>query len=124
MKRFIAVTSMLALSAGMLMAQDGATLFKKCAACHGANGEGKVGPSIKGKDVTDVLTNGGKKGPHAGKICRTHRRSDQDGCRVRKGSEVVSLARLQGQSVLRLASFSADRVPAQHKAQRPWTAST
>ena len=61
MKRFIAITSMLALSAGMLMAQDGATLFKKCAACHGANGEGKMGPSIKGKDVTDVLTNGGKK---------------------------------------------------------------
>jgi len=68
MKRFIAISSMLALSTGMLMAQDGATLFKKCAACHGANGEGKMGPSIKGKDVTDVLTNGGKKGPHAARF--------------------------------------------------------
>ncbi len=68
MKRFIAITSMLALGTAMLMAQDGATLFKKCAACHGANGEGKMGPSIKGKDVTDVLTNGGKKGPHAGRF--------------------------------------------------------
>jgi cytochrome c553 len=65
MKRLITITAMLALSTGMLMAQDGATLFKKCAMCHGANGEGKMGPSIKGKDVTDVLTNGGKKSPHA-----------------------------------------------------------
>jgi mono/diheme cytochrome c family protein len=68
MKRFIAITSMLALSAGMMMAQDGATLFKKCAMCHGPNGEGKMGPAIAGKDVTDVLTNGGKKGPHAARF--------------------------------------------------------
>ena len=67
MKRFMTITAMLALSAGMLVAQDGATLYKKCAMCHGANGEGKMGPSIKGKDVTDVLTNGGKKAPHAGR---------------------------------------------------------
>lgn len=68
MKRFITITAMLALSAGMMMAQDGATLFQKCAMCHGATGEGKMGPSIKGKDVTDVLTNGGKKGPHGAKF--------------------------------------------------------
>jgi mono/diheme cytochrome c family protein len=66
MKRFMTITAMLALSTGMLVAQDGATLFKKCAMCHGASGEGKMGPAIKGKDVTDVLTNGGKKAPHTG----------------------------------------------------------
>jgi mono/diheme cytochrome c family protein len=68
MKRFMTITAMLAMTTGMMMAQDGATLFKKCAACHGANGEGKMGPAIAGKDVTDVLTNGGKKGPHAAKF--------------------------------------------------------
>ena len=68
MKRFMAITAMLALSTGMMLAEDGATLFKKCAMCHGPNGEGKMGPAIAGKDVTGVLTNGGKKGPHAGKF--------------------------------------------------------
>jgi cytochrome c553 len=68
MKRIMTITAMLALSTGMLMAQDGPTLFKKCAACHGAGGEGKMGPSIKGKDVTSVLTNGGKKSPHAARF--------------------------------------------------------
>ncbi len=68
MKRFVTIAAMVAMSAGMLMAEDGATLFKKCAMCHGANGEGKMGPAIAGKDVTAVLTNGGKKGPHAGKF--------------------------------------------------------
>ena len=52
MKRFMTITAMLALSTGMMVAQDGATLYKKCAMCHGANGEGKMGPAIKGKDVT------------------------------------------------------------------------
>ena len=66
MKRFMTITAMLVLSTGMMVAQDGATLFKKCAMCHGANGEGKMGPAIKGKDVTDVLANGGKKAPHTG----------------------------------------------------------
>ncbi len=67
MKRLMTITAMLALSTGMMVAQDGATLYKKCAMCHGANGEGKMGPAIKGKDVTDVLTKGGKKSPHAAK---------------------------------------------------------
>lgn len=65
MKRLMTITAMLALSTGMLFAQDGATIYKKCAMCHGANGEGKSAPAIKGKDVTSVLTNGGKKAPHA-----------------------------------------------------------
>jgi mono/diheme cytochrome c family protein len=69
MKRFMTITAMLALSAGMLMAQDGPTLFKKCAMCHGPNGEGKMGPAIKGKDVTAVLTKGGlAKAPHTAKF--------------------------------------------------------
>jgi mono/diheme cytochrome c family protein len=36
--------------------------------CHGANGEGKMGPAIAGKDVTSVLTTGGKKAPHTAKF--------------------------------------------------------
>jgi cytochrome c len=68
MKRIMMITAMLALGTGMIMAQDGATLYKKCAMCHGATGEGKMAPAIKGKDVTTVLTNGGKKAPHAAKF--------------------------------------------------------
>lgn len=48
-------------------AQDGGALFKaKCSGCHGAAGEGKIGPKIAGSTaVSDVLTNGGKtKAPH------------------------------------------------------------
>jgi cytochrome c6 len=69
MKRIMTISAMLALSTGMLMAQDGAALFsKKCAMCHGANGQGKMGPAIAGKDVTATLTTGGKKSPHAAKF--------------------------------------------------------
>jgi cytochrome c553 len=54
-------------------AQDGGTLYKtKCAGCHGAAGEGKVGPSLQKtslseKQIADLLTNGaaGKKAPHS-----------------------------------------------------------
>ncbi len=54
-------------------AEDGAAIYKaKCAACHGAAGEGKIGPSLQKtalneKQIADVLTNGaaGKKAPHA-----------------------------------------------------------
>ena len=53
-------------------AQDGAATFKaKCAACHGAEGQGKVGPALKGTSLTDtqiadLLTRGddAKKAPH------------------------------------------------------------
>ncbi len=41
-----------------LMAADGAALYKKCAACHGANGEKKaLGKSavIKGTDTLEAL---------------------------------------------------------------------
>jgi len=51
---------------------DGAGTFKaKCANCHGPEGQGKVGPAVKGTSlsadqITDLLTKGndGKKPPH------------------------------------------------------------
>lgn len=68
MKRFMIVLAALAmLMSTAAFAEDGAALFKaKCAMCHGANGEGKIGPALKGKtDVADVLAKGGKaKAPH------------------------------------------------------------
>ncbi len=53
-------------------AADGAAVYKtKCAACHGPEGQGKVGPAVKGTSLTadqivDVLTKGAdaKKAPH------------------------------------------------------------
>ncbi len=53
-------------------AQDGAATFKtKCAGCHGPEGQGKVGPALKGTSLTedqiaDLLTKGNdaKKPPH------------------------------------------------------------
>ena len=53
-------------------AADGAATFKaKCAACHGPEGQGKIGPALKGTSVTadqivDMLTKGNdaKKPPH------------------------------------------------------------
>ena len=53
-------------------AADGAATFKaKCAACHGPEGQGKVGPALKGTSLTadqiaDMLTKGedAKKPPH------------------------------------------------------------
>lgn len=53
-------------------AADGATTYKaKCAACHGPEGQGKVGPAVKGTSlnadqINDLVTKGndGKKAPH------------------------------------------------------------
>ncbi len=65
----VALSAMLVLP---VFAQDGGATYKaKCAACHGPNGEGKVGPALKGTSVTadqivDLLTKGNdaKKAPH------------------------------------------------------------
>ena len=67
MKRLTITLAVLAMMMSTAaLAEDGAALYQaKCAACHGAGGEGKMGPAIKGKDVSDVLANGGKKGIHA-----------------------------------------------------------
>jgi mono/diheme cytochrome c family protein len=55
-----------------VFAQDGAAIFKtKCSACHGAEGQGKIGPALKGtslsaEDIANLLTRGNdaKKPPH------------------------------------------------------------
>ena len=73
MKRYLMMLTAVALVSGMAWAQDGAVLYKsKCAMCHGAMGEGKVGPSLQKttldqKQITDYLTKGeaGKKAPHS-----------------------------------------------------------
>ena len=73
MKRCIMLLTAVAVFASFGWAQDGATLYKtKCAGCHGAAGEGKVGPSLQKttlsqQQIADVLTNGapGKKAPHS-----------------------------------------------------------
>ncbi|MBZ5678685.1 MAG: cytochrome c [Acidobacteriia bacterium] len=52
--------------------QDGAATFKaKCSTCHGPEGQGKVGPAVKGTalaadQIADLLTKGNdaKKPPH------------------------------------------------------------
>jgi len=65
----------IALSASLTLpafAQDGAATYKaKCAGCHGPEGQGKMGPALKGTSlteaqITDLLTKGddGKKAPH------------------------------------------------------------
>ena len=54
-----------------LFAQGADTYKAKCAGCHGASGEGKMGPALKGtqlseEDIVAVLSKGkeGKKAPH------------------------------------------------------------
>ncbi len=73
MKRFITGLAVVAMMSGMaLAAEDGAAIYKaKCAMCHGAAGEGKVGPALKGTslsaaEIADALLKGapGKKAPH------------------------------------------------------------
>jgi mono/diheme cytochrome c family protein len=54
------------------VAADGAAIYKtKCAMCHGVEGQGKIGPALKGtsltaEQITEVLTKGNeaKKPPH------------------------------------------------------------
>jgi len=73
MKRFIVTFATLAVLSTLSFAQDGATLYKsKCAMCHGAAGEGKIGPSLQKTSlseaqVADFSGNGaaGKKAPHS-----------------------------------------------------------
>ena len=74
MKRYTMFVALLALASTLAWsAEDGAAIYKaKCAMCHGAAGEGKVGPALKGTklsaaDISGVLTKGaaGKKAPHS-----------------------------------------------------------
>jgi cytochrome c len=72
MKRFAMAVALLAMISGVAVAEDGSAVYKsKCAMCHGAAGEGKIGPALKGTKLTeaqvaDLLTKGeaGKKAPH------------------------------------------------------------
>ena len=76
MKRSIIVLTVIALlsmSCVAFAAEDGAAIYKsKCAACHGPDGAGKIGPAIKGTSLTaaqisEELQKGaaGKKAPHS-----------------------------------------------------------
>jgi cytochrome c6 len=48
----VIVLLLLGLSATSWCASDGAALYKKkCAGCHGASGEGKSGPALKGTSM-------------------------------------------------------------------------
>jgi len=68
----VIVAALAASMASPAFAADGAGLFKaKCGICHGAEGQGKVGPALKGTSLTseqiaDVLTTGNdaKQPPH------------------------------------------------------------
>jgi len=72
MKRSLMIMAAFTLASSMAWAQDGAALYKaKCATCHGAAGEGKIGPSLQKtaltqQQITDLVTKGvdGKKAPH------------------------------------------------------------
>jgi len=72
MKRFMMILAAFSVLSTMVWAQDGAALYKaKCAMCHGAMGEGKIGPSLQKtslseKQIAELITNGaaGKKAPH------------------------------------------------------------
>ena len=73
--KFIVLFVICALAVSMAVpafAADGAATYKaKCAACHGPEGQGKVGPAVKGTtltadQITDLLVKGNdaKKVPH------------------------------------------------------------
>lgn len=75
MRKFIILMLVVAISAAVALpafAADGGAIYKaKCAACHGPEGQGKVGPAVKGITLTadqiaDLLTKGNeaKKAPH------------------------------------------------------------
>jgi len=73
--KMLIVFLVIALSASLALpafAQDGAATYKaKCASCHGPEGQGKIGPALKGTSLTadqigDLLTKGNdaRKAPH------------------------------------------------------------
>ena len=67
----LALAILLLLALGTAWGKDGPAIYKsKCAGCHGAQGEGKMGPKLVGTslsedDIVNVLTKGGQpKAPH------------------------------------------------------------
>jgi len=68
---FIVISLSLSIALPAFAADGAATYKAKCAACHGPEGQGKVGPAVKGislsaDQITDLLTKGdeSKKAPH------------------------------------------------------------
>ncbi|MGA7754637.1 MAG: cytochrome c [Candidatus Sulfotelmatobacter sp.] len=68
---FIVLTLAVSIAAPAFAADGAATYKAKCAMCHGPEGQGKVGPALKGTSlsadqITDLLTKGddAKKAPH------------------------------------------------------------
>ena len=54
MKRYIMTFAAFTMLSSLGWAQDGAALYKsKCAMCHGAAGEGKVGPSLQKTSLSE-----------------------------------------------------------------------
>jgi mono/diheme cytochrome c family protein len=72
LKIAVFVLALFALTGLGVAQDDGQAIFKqKCAACHGPNGEGKIGPALKDTKLSedDVLLtlskgNEAKKAPH------------------------------------------------------------
>jgi len=73
--KVLVVLLVISLSASLALpafAEDGGATYKaKCATCHGPEGQGKIGPALKGTSltadqITDLLTKGNdaKKAPH------------------------------------------------------------
>ena len=73
--KFIVLLVVCTLAVGVALpafAADGAATYKaKCAACHGPEGQGKVGPAVKGTSlsadqINDLVSKGddAKKAPH------------------------------------------------------------
>jgi mono/diheme cytochrome c family protein len=68
---FVIFTMALSIAVPAFAADGAATYKAKCAACHGPEGQGKVGPAVKGTSlsvdqITDLLVKGedAKKAPH------------------------------------------------------------
>ena len=68
---FVIFTMALSIAVPAFAADGAATYKAKCAACHGPEGQGKVGPAVKGTSlsvdqITDLLAKGedAKKAPH------------------------------------------------------------
>jgi len=60
---FVIFTLALSIAAPAFAADGAATYKAKCASCHGPEGQGKVGPALKGTaltadQITDLLTKG------------------------------------------------------------------
>ena len=68
---FVIFALAISIAAPAFAADAAATYKAKCAACHGPEGQGKVGPAVKGTSLTadqivDLITKGSdaKKVPH------------------------------------------------------------